>query len=326
MIVVTGGAGFIGSNLVQALNERGEDDIVVVDDLSDSAKIRNLAGCRFADYLDKDEFLEQAQARRLPKPTTVFHQGACSNTMEPDGKFMMDINYAYSKALLHYCLEEQIPYIYASSASVYGAGHSFTEHPANESALNVYAFSKLQFDQYVRRYLAQAGSRIVGLRYFNVYGPGEAHKGEMASVAYHFYNQYRESGHMRLFVGSGGYADGAQERDFVRVGDVADANLYFMDHADVSGLYNVGTGTSRSFNDLALAVINAREDSPLALAEALDAGKITYIAFPEGLRDKYQSHTRAEIQALRSAGYEAPFASLEEGVKEYVRRLAGDDV
>ncbi len=324
MIVVTGGAGFIGSNLVRALNQRGEDDVLVVDDLSDSAKIRNLQGCRFADYLDKDEFLEQVQKRRLTRPDAALHQGACSDTMEHDGRFMMQTNYACSRALLHYCLEEAIPFIYASSASVYGAGRRFAEDPANEDALNVYAFSKLHFDNYVRRHMAGAGSQIVGLRYFNVYGPGEEHKGRMASVAYHFHNQLRDTGQVRLFVGSDGYADGAQERDFVWVGDVADVNLHFLDHPDVSGLFNVGTGTSRSFNDMALAVLNAGRDAPVTLAGALEAGRITYIPFPDGLRDKYQSYTCADLGTLRHAGYEQSFTSLEQGVSEYIKHLTGD--
>lgn len=325
MIVVTGGAGFIGSNLVRALNRRGEDDIVVVDDLTDSSKIVNLQDCRFADYLDKDELLGRIDKGDMEAPRIVFHQGACSNTMERDGRYMMDVNYAYSKALLRYCGARKIPFIYASSASVYGAGPRFTENPANESALNVYAFSKLQFDRYVRRLLPAVEGQVVGLRYFNVYGPGEAHKGGMASVALHFHNQYRESGRVRLFVGSGGYADGEQERDFVWVEDVADVNLHFMDNPHVSGLFNVGTGTSRSFNDVALAVINAHEDSPFTLAGALDAGRMSYIPFPDGLREKYQSYTCADIQALRSAGFAAQFTSIEEGVEQYVTALQDID-
>lgn len=323
MIVVTGGAGFIGSNLIHSLNSLGEDDVLVVDDLSDSSKIQNLRDCRFADYMDKDEFLARIEDRTFPKPRIIFHQGACSDTMEQNGKYMMDVNYGYSKSLLDYSLERSVPFIYASSASVYGAGHAFTEHPDNEDALNVYAFSKLQFDRYVRRCLVDAASQVVGLRYFNVYGPREAHKSRMASVAFHFHNQYRTKGQVRLFVGSGGYGDGEQERDFVWVEDVADVNLHFMAHPDVSGLFNVGTGTSRSFNDVALAVINAHEDSAVTLAEAVDAGKISYIPFPEGLRDKYQSYTCADIQALRSAGYQPAFASIEEGVNQYVKTLEG---
>lgn len=325
MIVVTGGAGFIGSNLVRALNGRGEDDIVVVDDLSDSSKIHNLRDCRIADYLDKDEYLELVESGRAVKPAVIFHQGACSDTMEADGRFMMDANYRYSRVLLHYSIEHGFPFIYASSASVYGSGRTFIEEPSSESALNVYAFSKLMFDRYVRRHMSDAPRQVVGLRYFNVYGPGESHKGRMASVAYHFGRQYRDDGQIRLFVGSGGYGDGEQERDFVRVEDAAAVNLHFMDHPDVSGLFNVGTGRSRSFNEVALAVINARETRPYTLAGAREAGKISYIPFPDGLREKYQSYTCADLSALRSAGYSEEFVDVEDGVGDYVRRVLGDD-
>jgi len=325
MIVVTGGAGFIGSNVVRSLNERGRDDLVVVDDLSDSSKIRNLGDCRVADYLDKSEFLQTVREGGFPKPEVILHQGACSDTMERDGRYMMEVNYAYSKVLLHHCVEREIPFIYASSASVYGAGATFVEAAANESALNVYAFSKLLFDRYARQFMTKASSQIVGLRYFNVYGPREGHKGRMASVACHFNEQYRRDGQVRLFVGSDGYGDGAQERDFVWVGDVAAVNLHFMDHPDVSGVFNVGTGRSRSFNDVALAVINARDASRLTLEQALAAGKIIYIPFPEGLREKYQSYTCADIAALRDAGYTASFLDVEEGVLEYLEQLTADD-
>lgn len=321
MIVVTGGAGFIGSNLVRGLNERGEDEILVVDDLSDSSKISNLGDCRFADYLDMDEFLARTDRGTLPGLRAVFHQGACSDTRERDGKYMMRVNYEYSKTVLHYALEQGIPFIYASSASVYGGGRVFKEQPANEAALNVYAFSKLLFDRYVRRLLPGADSQVVGLRYFNVYGPGERHKGGMASVAFHFRNQYRSEGQVRLFVGSAGYGDGAQERDFVWVGDVVNVNLHFLDHPDVSGIFNVGTGSSRSFNDMALAVISASDGAAVTLAQALDDGKIAYIPFPEGLRDRYQSYTCADPAALRNAGYENPFLTVEEGVSEYIKHL-----
>jgi ADP-L-glycero-D-manno-heptose 6-epimerase len=325
VIIVTGGAGFIGSNLVRALNARGEDDILVVDDLSDSSKIRNLRDCRFADYLDKSELLDLVRKRGIPKPALIYHQGACSDTMESDGRYMMELNFSYSKELLDYAQEGAVPFIYASSASVYGSGRVFREDPAVESALNVYAFSKLVFDRYVRRAIVRAGSQVVGLRYFNVYGPGEQHKGRMASVALHFFEQYRDTGRMRLFVGSDGYADGAQERDFVWVEDVAAVNLHFMEHPDVSGIFNVGTGRSRSFNDVALAVIRARDGSTSTLASAVDAGKIAYVPFPDGLRDRYQSYTCADIGALRTAGYTDSFVDVAEGVGEYAGRLMSDD-
>ncbi|MFB3077877.1 MAG: ADP-glyceromanno-heptose 6-epimerase, partial [Lysobacterales bacterium] len=258
MIIVTGGAGFVGSNLVRALNARGEDHILVVDDLEKGIKYRNLVDCRIADYQDKDDFL-----RRLKSKSdfgcgirAIFHQGACSTTTEWDGRFMLRNNFEYSKILLHFCLDHKIPLIYASSAAVYGASGKFSEQPANERPLNVYGYSKILFDQYVRRLLPETGSQLVGLRYFNVYGPGEDHKDTMASVAFHFNNQLQENGELRLFEGSADYADGEQLRDFVYVDDVCAVNLWFLQHPEKSGVFNVGTGTSQSFNEVANAVLD----------------------------------------------------------------------
>jgi ADP-L-glycero-D-manno-heptose 6-epimerase len=311
MIVVTGGAGFIGSNIVKALNERGEDEILVVDDLADGTKFRNLVDCRIADYMDKDDFM---QCVLLDEPlgeiTSVFHEGACSTTTEWDGHFMMKNNYEYSKHLLHYCLDRSIPYLYASSAAVYGGGRIFREAPECEAPLNVYGYSKLLFDQYVRRILPHARSQVAGFRYFNVYGPREQHKGGMASVAFHHYNQVRETGKVQLFVGCDGYADGEQRRDFIHVDDAVRVNLWFLDNPQVSGIFNVGTGCSQPFNDIANAVIDHH-----------GSGDIDYIPFPEQLQGRYQSFTEADIGALRSAGYEAGFMSVEDGVKAYMQWL-----
>ncbi|MBW1677174.1 MAG: ADP-glyceromanno-heptose 6-epimerase [Deltaproteobacteria bacterium] len=309
MIIVTGGAGFIGSNIVKGLNERGRSDILVVDNLSDRTKFRNIADCKIQDYLDKEDFLERVKAGSdfSTSIEAVFHQGACSVTTELDERYMMRNNYEYSRKLLHYCLQRRIPYIYASSASVYGAGKVFKEAREHEKPLNVYGHSKFLFDQYVRQLLPDAKSQIAGLRYFNVYGPREQHKGSMASVAFHFNNQVLAEGKVKLFEGGDGYADGEQRRDFIYVGDVVDVNLWFMGHDDKSGIFNVGTGRSQSFNDVARAVIAYHGH-----------GEIEYIPFPEHLKGRYQSFTEADISALRETGYAAPFKSVEEGVRRYM--------
>jgi len=312
MIIVTGGAGFIGSNLVKALNERGCDDILVVDDLTDGTKFVNLADCAIADYEDKDTFIEAVEAGKGPGGTVeaIFHQGACSTTTEWDGRFMMENNYRYSKTLLHYCLERKIPFLYASSAAVYGQGPGFREEPRYEKPLNVYGYSKLLFDQYVRRLLPRAQSQVVGFRYFNVYGPREQHKGNMASVAFHHNNQILNGGRVRLFEGCDGYGDGEQRRDFIYVGDVAEANLWFLDHPDRSGIFNLGTGRSQTFNEIAHAVIDFH-----------GGGEIEYIPFPDHLQGRYQSFTEADLSALRAAGYDRPFRSVQEGVRAYLEWL-----
>ncbi len=314
MHVVTGGAGFIGSNLVRALIDRGHDDIVVVDDLRDGHKFVNIADLAIADYLDKDEFLGRLDADRGfgKSVTAILHEGACSATTEWDGRYMMKNNYGYSQTLLHHCLENGTPYIYASSAAVYGGAKQFVEDPLFEKPLNVYGYSKLQFDRYVRRVAADADSQVVGLRYFNVYGPREQHKGSMASVAFHFSNQVEESGEARLFEGSGGYGDGEQLRDFVFVDDVCRVNLWFLDNPDVSGIYNTGTGKAQSFNDVANAVIRWH-----------GRGKIRYVPFPEHLEGAYQSFTQADLAQLRACGCDVEFRPVEDGVPAYLDELCG---
>jgi ADP-L-glycero-D-manno-heptose 6-epimerase len=313
MIIVTGGAGFIGSNLVRGLNIAGVTDIVVVDELTDGRKFVNLVDCQIADYWDKDLLRERLQAG-MPRPTAVLHQGACATTTEWNGRYMMDNNYRYSVELLDYCLAEDVPLIYASSAAVYGGGTVFKEEPAAERPLNVYGYSKLLFDQHVRRHLGRNESQIVGLRYFNVYGPRESHKGSMASVAYHLHRQVAAEGEARLFEGGAGYASGEQRRDFIHVDDVVKVNLWFLNHSEISGIFNVGTGRSAPFNDVARAVIAWH-----------GRGEIRYIPFPEGLEERYQSFTEADMSALRAAGYDAPFMDVNAGVGAYLDVLGGHE-
>lgn len=324
--VVTGACGFIGSNLVKALNERGIDNIIAVDNLKRADKFLNLTDCEVADYLDKTEFLHLVEDGQLDGAIeAVFHEGACSDTMETDGQYMMANNYRYSLTLLDFCQSQEIPYLYASSASVYGGGGVFREERGFESPLNVYGYSKFLFDQVVRRRINASDSPVVGFRYFNVYGPREQHKGRMASVAFHHFNQYRADGKVKLFDAYGGYDRGEQRRDFVYVGDVVKVNLDFLDRG-VSGIYNLGTGRAQSFNELAAATVNscrALEGKPaLPLAELVTQGIIEYIPFPEALKGKYQSFTEADQSQLRAAGYDADFANVEQGVGEYVKWLA----
>lgn len=302
MIIVTGGAGFIGSNLVKGLNDRGLRDILVVDDLSQGEKFKNLLALDIRDYLDKDDFMAALIAGKYDREAieAVFHDGACSDTMEYNGKYMLDTNYTYSKELLHFCQRRRSPFIYASSASVYGNGvNGFRESPECEWALNVYAFSKLQFDRYVRRILPTADAQIVGLRYFNVYGPQENHKARMASVAYHFFHQLADSGVVRLFKGTDGYGDGEQRRDFVYVKDIVDVNLFFYDNPANNGIFNCGTGKANTFNAVAKAMIKAN-----------GGGKIEYIEFPATLKGKYQNFTEADLAQLKAAGYTRPLSLI----------------
>ncbi|MBV9912535.1 MAG: ADP-glyceromanno-heptose 6-epimerase [Sinobacteraceae bacterium] len=325
-IVVTGAAGFIGSNLVHGLNALGVDDVIAVDDLTDGAKFRNLLGARLSDYFDKEEFYRRFRVGELGRIDAVLHQGACSDTMEHNGRFMLQNNYRNSKDLLDACQAQGTRLLYASSAATYGGGETFIEQPRYEQPLNVYGYSKLLFDNVVRRMLHGSAAQVVGLRYFNVYGPREQHKGRMASVAYHHFGQFRQSGKVKLFGEYGGYPPGTQTRDFVYVDDVVAVNLWFLDHPQCSGIYNVGSGRAQPFNDVAHASVNALRrqagESELTLAQQVAAGLIEYIPFPPALIGKYQCRTLADLSALRAAGCELPFLDVAAGVSRYMEWLS----
>lgn len=308
MIIVTGGAGMIGSNIVKALNEAGINDILVVDNLKNGKKFKNLVDLDITDYMDRDDFLTQIMAGDDFGPIeAIFHEGACSATTEWDGKYMMLNNYEYSKELLHYCLDREIPFLYASSAATYGDTDTFVEEREYEGALNVYGYSKQQFDNYVRRLWQDAEehgeqlSQITGFRYFNVYGPREDHKGSMASVAFHLNNQINAGENPKLFAGSESF-----KRDFIYVGDVSKVNLWFLE-SGVSGIFNCGTGNAESFAEVAKAVIKHHSK-----------GEIQTIPFPEHLKGAYQEFTQADLTKLRAAGCDVEFKTVAEGVAEYL--------
>ncbi len=327
-IVVTGAAGFIGSNIVKGLNARGITDIIAVDDLTQGDKFRNLADLQIADYLDADAFYPLFAEGAFGKVEAVFHEGACSDTMESDGKYMMANNYTLSCELFNSCQERGARLLYASSAATYGGSDAFREEPPFEKPLNVYGYSKLLFDQRMR---LECGAdfkkirrQVAGFRYFNVYGPREQHKGRMASVAFHQFNQFRADGRVRLFGEYGGYGPGEQMRDFVFVDDVVAVNLWFFDHPGACGIFNLGSGRAQPFNDVALAVVNSlrADDEPeLDLAAAISTGRIDYIDFPDALRGKYQSYTQADLTALRSVGCDHAFADVATGVSAYMKAL-----
>jgi len=323
MIIVTGAAGFIGSNLIRALNARGERDIVAVDNLTRAEKFRNLVDCEIADFVDKNEFL--AHLEKFKAVRVIFHQGACSDTMETDGRYMMENNYRYSLALLKHAGVHGLRLIYASSAAVYGGSDRFVEDPVAERPLNVYGYSKFLFDQVVRRRIGERGSQVVGLRYFNVYGPRESHKGRMASVAFHNFGQFLADGKVRLFEGQGGWTDGGQSRDFVHVDDAVAVNLHFLDHPERSGIFNCGSGRAQPFNDVAVTVVNTVRrlggEAALDRETLVEQGLIEYVAFPPALLGKYQSYTQADTSRLRTAGCDHRFMTVEQGVSSYVEWL-----
>jgi ADP-L-glycero-D-manno-heptose 6-epimerase len=320
MIIVTGGAGLIGSNIVAGMNSRGISDILVVDHLKDGRKMRNLADLNIQDYLDRDDFMQRLLNRAsFGSVDAVFHLGACSATTEWDGQFIMRNNFEYSKVLLHWCQEQRAQYLYASSASVYGLGENgFREERICEKPINMYAYSKFQFDQYFRSQQSSLQTQVVGFRYFNVYGPREAHKGSMSSTPFHFNNQVQTTGVARLFEGTDGYANGEQQRDFVYVKDCVDVNLWFLDHPEKHGIFNLGTGRAQTFNDVGNAVLAWHKQQG-------SQGRIEYTSFPAHLKGSYQSYTQADISALRAAGYAGEFYTVEQGVRDYLDWLnAGD--
>jgi ADP-L-glycero-D-manno-heptose 6-epimerase len=333
-IVVTGAAGFIGSNIIRGLNARGHDDIIAVDDMTQGDKFRNLADLRIADYVDADTFYDEFASGHYGQVEAVFHEGACSDTMEPDGKYMMANNYTLSCQLFQACQKRGSRLLYASSAATYGGSDTFREDPAFELPLNVYGYSKLLFDQRMRRECGidfqrtKAGKthQVVGFRYFNVYGPREQHKGRMASVAFHQFNQFQAEGKVKLFGEYGGYPAGGQMRDFVYVDDVVAVNLWFFDHPEQSGIFNLGSGHAQPFNDVASAVVNAMrsiDGAPaLPLQAIADQGLVEYVAFPDALRGKYQCYTQADLTALRATGCDHQFVDVQTGVGKYVQWLA----
>jgi ADP-L-glycero-D-manno-heptose 6-epimerase len=329
-IVVTGAAGFIGSNIVKGLNARGIDNIIAVDDLTEGDKFRNLADLQIADYLDASSFYQRFADRAFGNVEAVFHEGACSDTMELDGKYMMDNNYTLSCRLQQSCQEQHTRLLYASSAATYGGSATFRESAEFEAPLNVYGYSKLLFDQRLRREFGQrfenCGAQIAGFRYFNVYGPREQHKGRMASVAFHQFNQFQADGKVKLFGDYGGYTAGGQMRDFVFIDDVVAVNLWFLDHPEASGIFNLGSGHAQPFNDVALSVINTlrrlnNNEQALSLEEAVRGGMIDYVPFPDALVGKYQCYTQADLGALRGAGCGHAFSNVQTGVASYMQDL-----
>lgn len=311
MLIVTGGAGFIGSNLVRELNRRGRTDLLVVDDLEHSEKYQNLADLVIQDYMDRREFRARIEAGRMKGSfEAILHNGACTNTMETDGRRMLDHNFGDSKAILDFAISNRVPFVYASSAAIYGRSRDFQVDPRNECPLNLYGWSKLVFDQHVRSRIAEAESTLVGLRYFNVYGPREQHKGQMMSVLHQLLAQLRSEGVCRLFEGTDGFAHGEQVRDFIFVEDIVNILLFFADGPLQKGIYNAGTGEAHSFNTIANTLIHL-----------LGQGRIEYIPFPENLRGHYQSYTQANLVTLRAAGYDRPFTPLETGIQKTLMAL-----
>ena len=313
MIIVTGGAGFIGSVIIWALNLRGRTDILVVDEDVDFEKLNNLAGLSFKDYLGKSDFLDAVLARKFRKGTeAIIHMGACSSTTETDASFLVKNNFEYTKYLAEFAVRESIRFIYASSAATYGDGSKgYSDQVGDPSLfipLNLYAFSKQMFDQWAHR--NQLLDKIAGLKYFNVFGPNEYHKGDMRSLVCKGYEEIKQTGRLRLFKSYlKEYADGEQVRDFIYVKDAVEMTLFFLDNPALCGIFNIGSGIANSWNSLATAIFDV-----MGLEK-----NIAYMEMPSALREKYQYHTLAEIGKLQQAGYEKPITSLADSVRDYVQ-------
>ncbi len=310
--IVTGGAGFIGRNVVAALNQRGIEDILIVDDLGSGEKWKNLVGLAFEDVMGIENFRELIGEYAFDELETVFHLGACSSTTEEDADYLLDNNYRYSRELCEWCLSNDVRLIYASSAATYGDGalgySDEDEQTPGYRPLNMYGLSKQLFDLWALR--KGLFDRIVGLKYFNVFGPFEDHKGDMRSVVHKAYNQILSTGTVELFKSyKEDYADGQQQRDFLYVKDAVEVPLFFHDHQEVSGLFNCGSGDARTWVDLVTTLFTAMGREP----------NIKFIDMPETLRSRYQYFTQADGRKLRAAGYDRPFTPLEEGVKDYVQ-------
>lgn len=331
-IIVTGAAGFIGSNIIQALNARGFTDIIAVDNLTKGEKFKNLSSLKISDYVDKQVFYQRFSEKGFGQVEAVFHEGACSDTMEHNGHYMMQNNYQTSRDLLLASQSQGTRLLYASSAATYGSSNAFAETPANERPLNVYGYSKLLFDQVVRSHCSpqwdQQSVQVAGFRYFNVYGPHEQHKARMASVAYHQHFQFKETGVVKLFGPYGGYESGEQRRDFIWIKDLVAVKMWFFDHPEKSGIFNLGSGRAQPFNDVALSVVNAhlrhQSQPPLTLKGAVDQGLIEYIEFPSSLVGKYQCFTQADLHLLRQSGCEHHFTNVQDGVSQYIDHLMAD--
>ena len=313
-VVLTGGAGFIGSCLLERLNRDGIENITVVDDIKNDAKWKNLSGKKFKDYIHKDEFLKLVCSDKITDAGHIVHLGACSSTTNPDGEYMLRNNYEYSRCLAQWAVSRGIPFLYASSAATYGNGSlgydDSRETTLKLEPLNIYGFSKHLFDLWV--ILNGYENKVTGLKYFNVYGPNEYHKGEMRSVICKKFSEAAAKGFISLFKsGRDDYRDGEFKRDFIYVLDAVEATRFFFAHPEKTGIYNLGSGSARSWNDLARALFSALGKET----------RIKYIPIPENLKEHYQYFTEAKIVKLREAGFTRPFISLEDGIRDYVPYL-----